>query len=126
MWNLALLLGPLQDPLLDGSLADEAVDCDLLGLAQPVSPVHGLLVHRGVPVAVVEDDLVETFQNSSQGSTFSLDSQVLSGEETHRVGGGEVDAEASGSRTEQEDKDIRPGGKEGRKTERVRGRKKQL
>lgn len=55
--DLALLLGPLQDPLLDGALTDEAVDRDLLGLAQPVGPVHGLLVHRGVPVAVVEDDL---------------------------------------------------------------------
>lgn len=55
--DLALLLGPLQDPLLDGALADEAVDRDLLGLAQPVGPVHGLLVHGGVPVAVVEDDL---------------------------------------------------------------------
>lgn len=55
--DLTLLLGPLQDPLLDGALADEAVDGDLLGLTQPVGPVHGLLVHRGVPVAVVEDDL---------------------------------------------------------------------
>lgn len=58
-WNLALLLGPLQDPLLDGSLADEAVDGDLLGLAQPVSPIHGLLVNCRVPVTVIEDDLVE-------------------------------------------------------------------
>lgn len=73
--NLALLLGPLQDPLLDGSLADEAVDCDLLGLAQPVSPVHGLLVHRGVPVAVVEDDLEERRQKSSYlNSEFQSDS----------------------------------------------------
>lgn len=55
--DLALLLGPLQDPLLDGALTDEAVDGDLFGLAQPVGPVHGLLVHRGVPVAVVKDDL---------------------------------------------------------------------
>lgn len=55
--DLALLLGPLQDPLLDGTLTDEAIDSDLLGLTQPVSSVHGLLVHCGVPVAVIEDDL---------------------------------------------------------------------
>lgn len=55
--DLALLLGPLQDPLLDGALTDEAVDGHLLGLAQPVSPVHGLLVHGGVPIAVIKDDL---------------------------------------------------------------------
>lgn len=33
---------------------------------------------------------------------------------THSVGGGEVDAEASGSRTEQEDEDVRPAGVERR------------
>lgn len=55
--DLALLLGPLQDPLLDGTLTDEAIDGDLLGLTQPVSSVHGLLVHCGVPVAVIKDDL---------------------------------------------------------------------
>ena len=55
-----LLLGPLQDPLLDGALADEAVDGHLLRLAQAVSSVHGLLVDRWVPVAVVEDDLKQS------------------------------------------------------------------
>ena len=48
----------------------------------PVGSVHGLLVHRGVPVAVVEDDC---------------------------VGGGEVDAEAPGPGAEQEDEDVLPG-----------------
>ncbi len=57
--DLALLLGPLQDPLLDGSLTDEAIDGDLLGLTQPVSSVHGLLVNCGVPVTVIENDLEE-------------------------------------------------------------------
>lgn len=57
--DLAFLLGPLQDPLLDGSLTDEAIDSDLLGLTQPVSSVHGLLVHCGVPVTVIEDNLEE-------------------------------------------------------------------
>lgn len=55
--DLAFLLCPLQDPLLDGALTDKAVDSDLLGLTQPVSSIHGLLVHCGVPVAVIEDDL---------------------------------------------------------------------
>lgn len=40
---------------------------------------------------------------------------VVDREETHGVGGGEVDAEASGSRTEQEDEDVRPAGREGRR-----------
>lgn len=57
--DLAFLLGPLQDPLLDGTLTDEAIDSDLLGLTQPVSSVHGLLVHCGVPVTVVEDNLAK-------------------------------------------------------------------
>lgn len=57
MLDLALLLGPLQDSLLDGTLTDEAIDGDLLGLAQSVSPVHSLLVHCGVPVAVIKDNL---------------------------------------------------------------------
>lgn len=55
--DLALLFGPLQDTLLDAPLADESIDGHLLGLTQPVGPVHGLLVYGGVPVAVVEDDL---------------------------------------------------------------------
>ncbi len=55
--DLAFLLGPLEDPFLDGTLTDEAIDGDLLGLTQPVSSVHGLLVHCGVPVAVIEDNL---------------------------------------------------------------------
>lgn len=62
--DLALLLGPLQDPLLDGSLTDQAIDSDLLGLAQPVSSVHGLLVHCGVPVTVIEDDLEDKHRGS--------------------------------------------------------------
>lgn len=35
-------------------------------------------------------------------------------EQTHGVGRGEVDAEASGSRAEQKDKDVRPAGRVGR------------
>ena len=48
----------------------------------PVGSVHGLLVHRGVPVAVVEDD---------------------------GVGRGKVDTKTPGPGTEQEDEDVLPG-----------------
>ena len=48
---------------------------------QPVGSVHGLLVHGGVPVAVVEDD---------------------------GVGGGEVDPEPPGPGAQQEDEDVLP------------------
>lgn len=54
MTHLTLLSGPLQYPLLYSSLTDESVHCHLFGLAQSVSSVHGLLVHCGVPVTVVE------------------------------------------------------------------------
>ena len=37
-------------------LANKPVDRDLPCLAGPVRPIHGLLVHSGVPVAVIEDD----------------------------------------------------------------------
>lgn len=79
-----------------------------------MSPVHGLLVHRGVPVAVVEDDLVERRHKMSISQGRASVGFALDREETHGVGGGEVDAEASGSRTEQEDEDVRPAGREGR------------
>lgn len=71
--DLALLLCPLKDPLLDGALTDKTVDSDLLGLPQPVSSIHGLLVHCGVPVAVIEDDLgrSKTYVNSSPATTVS-------------------------------------------------------
>ena len=54
---LTLFSGSLQDTFLDAPLADQPIHCNLLGLAQPVSAVHGLLIHRWVPVAVIEDDL---------------------------------------------------------------------
>lgn len=106
--DLALLLGPLQDPLLDGALADEAVDGHLLGLTQPVSSVHGLLVHCGVPVAVVEDDLEQKgdFQPSQ---TSPVDALPALDSAAHRVGGRQVDTEPSGPGAEQKDEDVRPG-----------------
>lgn len=68
--DLAFLLGPLQDPLLDGTLTDEAIDGDLLGLTQPVSSVHGLLVHCGVPVTVIEYNLEENKQKKDLNFSF--------------------------------------------------------
>lgn len=105
--DLALLLGPLQDPLLNGALADEAVDGDLLGLTQPVGPVHGLLVHRGVPVAVVEDDLEGKAQRGQRAAADG-DGPRRFLTATHRVGGCQVDAQSSRPGAQQEDKDVRP------------------
>ena len=58
--NRAFRFRSSQNPLVDRSLAHEPIHGHLLGLAKPVGPVHGLLVHGGVPVAVVEDDLQGT------------------------------------------------------------------
>jgi hypothetical protein len=52
----AFLVRLLYDVLLDGGLADEAVDVHLARLADAVAAVLRLRVHGGVPVAVVEDD----------------------------------------------------------------------
>ena len=60
---LALLLRSLQNTLLHRVSANESVHRDLLGLAQPMSPVHCLLVHGGIPVAVVEDNLGRNKKN---------------------------------------------------------------
>ncbi|KAH6603254.1 hypothetical protein Trco_008029 [Trichoderma cornu-damae] len=76
-----LLEGPLPNALLDRAAGDEAVDGDLPGLAQPVCSVHGLRVNGWIPIRVVEDD---------------------------RVGGREVDAEATRAGGQQEDEDLRP------------------
>ena len=55
--HLTLLLRPLDDALLYGALTDEPIDRHLLGLSEAVGTVHSLLVHRRVPVTVVEDHL---------------------------------------------------------------------
>ena len=51
-----LLVGLLDDVLLDGALGDEPVDVDVPRLPDPVTPVLRLRVHRRVPVRVIEDD----------------------------------------------------------------------
>lgn len=76
---LALLLGSLQNAFLNGALTDEPVHSHLLRLPQAVRPVHGLLVHCGVPVAVIENHLRRQDRNTartehSQGKTRNSDS----------------------------------------------------
>lgn len=56
--HLAFFSGPLQNPLLDGSFANQSVDGHLFCLAQSMSPIHGLLIDSGIPVRVVEDNLM--------------------------------------------------------------------
>lgn len=55
--HLTLLLGSLQDALLNGAFTYQSVHSDLLCLPQPVCPVHGLLVYCWVPVTVIENYL---------------------------------------------------------------------
>ena len=61
---LLLLLGALEDIVLDGARDEESVDGDVTALAEPVGPVHGLLVGHRVPVRVEEDHL--KFQEKSE------------------------------------------------------------
>jgi hypothetical protein len=68
---LALLPRPLHDPLLDGSLADEPVDRDLLGLTESMRAVHGLLVHGRVPIRVVEYHL-STIEEQCYCNTWAI------------------------------------------------------
>lgn len=77
---LALFLGSLEDALFDGALRHQAVYRDVLCLADPVASIHGLGVVGRVPIAVVEDD---------------------------GVGRGQIDAQASRLRGEQEDEYVR-------------------
>ena len=77
-----LLRCSLQHALLDTTFRDEAEDVDLLGLADTMSTVHGLQIRLRVPITVVQDD---------------------------DVGSGQVDAETTGARGEQEDELVAVG-----------------
>jgi len=85
---LTLFSGSLQDTFLNASLADQPIHCNLLGLAQPVSPVHGLLIHRWVPVAVIEDDL-RTRNKWKQSTTvlWSMTTQYGNNTNDHALSG---------------------------------------
>ena len=71
-----MLLLELEDLLLDGVAADQAVGEDVLGLADPVRAVDGLGLDGGVPPGVEQVDV---------------------------FGGGQVQAEAAGLEADQED-----------------------
>lgn len=47
----------LQYPLLDGSLANQAINSDLFCLPKTVRSIHCLLINRRVPVGVVKNNL---------------------------------------------------------------------
>ena len=66
--ELTLLQGLLENVLFDGVYGDQAVDVNGLGLPDPVGPILGLLVHRWVPVGVVEDHTVGTSQVDSDAT----------------------------------------------------------
>jgi hypothetical protein len=51
--HVLLLARELDDALVDRAFGDEAVDGDLLGLAESVDTVHRLRIIRRVPVVVV-------------------------------------------------------------------------
>ena len=78
--EVALALLELEDLLLDGVAADQAVGEDVLGLADPVRAVDGLGFDGGVPPGVEQVDI---------------------------FGGGQVQAEAAGLEADQEDRDVR-------------------
>jgi len=48
----------LDDLLLHSRLCDQSVDINFFLLPDSVGSVHGLEVHLGVPVGVIEDDVV--------------------------------------------------------------------
>ena len=77
--NVLLLLGTLGDSFLDRALSCDSVNGNGLGLADPMRPICRLLVHRWVPILIIEDD---------------------------SVCGDQVDTESAGSRREQEAEDV--------------------
>ena len=80
--QVALRLLELEDLLLDGVAADQAVGEDVLGLADPVRAVDGLGLDGRVPPGVEQVDV---------------------------LGGGQVQAQAAGLEADQEDRALRVG-----------------
>ncbi len=74
-----LLVGLLEDVLLDRLLTDESVDVDVARLADTMAPILCLGIHRRVPIRVVKDD---------------------------RVGASQVNADAAGTRRQNEAEDA--------------------
>ena len=61
------------DPLLEGSFGDDPVDVDALLLSDPVHPVRGLILYRGIPPAVNMDHMVRPCEVNSVAA--GLDAQ---------------------------------------------------
>mgnify|MGYP000900606035 CR=1 FL=1 len=56
--NALFLFCSLDDLFFDGAFRHNSVDCHLLGLANSVRSVGGLLIHSWIPVVVIKDDCV--------------------------------------------------------------------
>lgn len=56
----ALLDGLHQDVFLNRVLSDQSIDGDIAGLPYSVASVLGLLIHGGVPISIIEDDITGT------------------------------------------------------------------
>jgi len=67
--EVPLLQRFLENVFLNCVYRNEPVDVHGLGLAYPMAPVLGLLVHGGVPVGVVEDHAVSASEVDSNAST---------------------------------------------------------
>lgn len=72
---LTLLLGSLQNAFFNGAFTDEPVHSNLLCLPQAVGPVHGLLVHSGVPVTIIENHLHRQDKNTAKTEAPSEQNQ---------------------------------------------------
>ena len=66
--DVFLLLGSLDNPLLNGPLGDQLIDIDISALPDTMSSVGRLCVHRGVPVVVIENDCVRSRESDSQST----------------------------------------------------------
>lgn len=80
---LTLLLGSLQNAFFNGALTDESVDSNLLCLPQAVGPVHGLLVHSGVPIAIIKNHLCRQDKNTAKTEALSGQHQEFWQQSSH-------------------------------------------
>ena len=73
-----LPFGPLHNFLFDGSLGDETVDTNSLGLSDSMSTTHSLQIVLGIPVRVEDDDCVSRGQidSKSAGSCGEKETEV--------------------------------------------------
>src|SRR6266705_3418482 len=67
--------GELHNAFINGSLADEAIHCNLACLSQAMSSVHCLCIVGGVPIVVVENNGVGGRQVDAQTSCSSAQNE---------------------------------------------------